>query len=108
MRVELPQAVPQVRETVSGAASAAISAPPKVVHHSETARSVQSEDRLTLDQARSRQWKLQIAFDESRNMIYRFVDSETGDLIQQVPSEEILKVVRTIQEILRKAGAPQP
>jgi hypothetical protein len=108
MRVELAQAVPRVSQPRSGVASSPRPAAPRVVLEPASASAVHSEHTIILDIGRTRQWKLCIAFDENRNMIYRFVDSETGDLIQQVPSDEILKVVRTIQQILRKAGAPEP
>ena len=40
-------------------------------------------------------------------MIYRFVDKQTGDVVRQVPSEEMLRVVRNLQDLLRRQAAAQ-
>jgi len=37
--------------------------------------------------------------------VYRFVDSKTGDLVIQVPPEEVLRVMRNIQQMLQTAHA---
>jgi uncharacterized FlaG/YvyC family protein len=37
---------------------------------------------------------------ENRIIIYRFLDPQTGDLVEQVPPEELLKVARNIDELL--------
>ena len=41
-------------------------------------------------------------------MILRFVDKQTGTLVQQIPSEEVLRVVRNLQELLRKQASVRP
>lgn len=55
----------------------------------------------------SRQEQLNISFDKGQIIIYRFLDKQTGDLIQQVPPEEVLRVVRSIQELLQRASEQQ-
>ena len=42
-----------------------------------------------------------ISIDEDRNTIYRFLDQRTGVLIRQVPPEEVLRVMRNINEMLQ-------
>ncbi|PYX86309.1 MAG: hypothetical protein DMG68_15820 [Acidobacteria bacterium] len=37
---------------------------------------------------------------EHRIVIYRFLDPRTGDLLEQVPPEELLKVARNIEDLL--------
>jgi hypothetical protein len=37
--------------------------------------------------------------------VYRFVDAKSGDLVLQVPPEEVLRVVRNIQQMLQNAQA---
>jgi hypothetical protein len=36
--------------------------------------------------------------------VFRFVDKNTGDLIIQVPPEELLRVMRNIGELLRESN----
>ena len=40
---------------------------------------------------------------EDNHTIYRFLDQQTGDLIQQVPPEELLRVMRTIADLLQQS-----
>jgi hypothetical protein len=42
-----------------------------------------------------------VSFDTSRELVYRFVDAKTGDVISQTPPEQVLAVVRGIQDLLR-------
>jgi hypothetical protein len=37
--------------------------------------------------------------------VYRFVDARSGELVLQVPPEEVLRVVRNIQQMLQTAQA---
>ena len=49
--------------------------------------------------------RVSVSFDESRELVYRFADAKTGEVISQIPPEEVLRVVRGIQDLLR---AEQP
>jgi FlaG protein len=49
--------------------------------------------------------RVSVSIDESRELVYRFVDAKTGEVISQTPPEEVLRVVRGIQDLLR---AEQP
>jgi hypothetical protein len=42
-----------------------------------------------------------ISFDDNKT-VYRFIDSNTGKVLQQVPPEELLRVMRNIGEWLRQ------
>src|SRR3954463_866316 len=46
--------------------------------------------------------KVDVSFDRGQHIIYRVVDGKTGDVIQQVPPEELLRVMRNIGEYLQK------
>ena len=48
--------------------------------------------------------EVNVQVDDSLHRIYRFVDKQTGDLIQQVPPEELLRVMRNISEMLESYG----
>jgi hypothetical protein len=45
--------------------------------------------------------RVSVSYDESRELVYRFVDSKSGEVVSQTPPEEVLKVVRGIQDLLR-------
>lgn len=39
---------------------------------------------------------------EDNQLVYRFVDKQSGELVQQVPPEEILRVMRNIAELQKE------
>ena len=41
---------------------------------------------------------------EGQRIIYRFVDKKTGETILQVPPEQLLSVMRGIEEQLQRQG----
>ena len=46
--------------------------------------------------------QLSVSVDDQKNVIYRFVDPKDGQTVRQVPPEEILKIMRSIQDMLRE------
>jgi hypothetical protein len=53
----------------------------------------------------SRETQVNIQWDRDQIMIFRFVDKQTGDLIDQIPSDQVLNVVRKIQALLQQETA---
>ena len=49
----------------------------------------------------ARQYQVNASFGPANLIIYRILDKETGDLIQQIPPEQLLQIARSIQESLR-------
>lgn len=49
----------------------------------------------------ARQLSVSVSYIENQVIVYRFLDQKTGDLIQQVPPEEMLQVMRHIDELLK-------
>ncbi len=45
--------------------------------------------------------RVAVSVDASRELVYRFVDAKTGEVTSQIPAEQVLQVVRGIQELLR-------
>ena len=41
------------------------------------------------------------SFEAGNRIIYRILDKETGDLIQQIPPEQLLEIARGIRELLQ-------
>lgn len=48
---------------------------------------------------------VEVKFDSSQHVIYRVVDKDSGEVIQQIPPEELLRVMRNIGEFLANAQA---
>src|ERR1700741_1302621 len=46
----------------------------------------------------ARQLQVNATFGQANLIIYRILDKETGDLILQVPPEQLLEIARSIQE----------
>lgn len=49
------------------------------------------------------QKQLNVSIDADKNIIYQFLDVRTGELIQQVPPQEVLQVIRQIADLLRES-----
>jgi hypothetical protein len=45
--------------------------------------------------------RVTVSVDASRELVYKFVDAKTGEVISQTPPEQVLAVVRGIQDLLR-------
>jgi len=50
--------------------------------------------------ARSQGRRVEVSFQDN-TPVYRFVDAKSGELVLQVPPEEVLRVVRSIQQMLQ-------
>ena len=48
-----------------------------------------------------RQFQVSASFGQANLIIYRILDKETGDLIQQIPPEQLLAIARSVQELLQ-------
>jgi FlaG protein len=52
--------------------------------------------------------QVSVSVTDGQVFVYRILDEKTGDLIQQIPPDEILRLIRNIQEMLqetdRRAG----
>jgi uncharacterized FlaG/YvyC family protein len=46
---------------------------------------------------------MNVSIDSDKNVIYQFLDAHTGEIVQQVPPEEVLQVMRSIADMLRHA-----
>ena len=47
--------------------------------------------------------QLSVFIDGDKNVIYQFLDTRTGEVLQQVPPEEVLAVMRSIADMLRES-----
>lgn len=43
--------------------------------------------------------RVTVSVDSSQEVVYRFLDGKTGEVLSQTPAEEVLRVVRAIQEL---------
>ena len=47
--------------------------------------------------------QMSVSIDSDQNVIYQFMDAQTGEVVQQVPPEQVLRVMRSIADLLREA-----
>jgi uncharacterized FlaG/YvyC family protein len=47
--------------------------------------------------------QLNVSLDDRQNVIYRFTDPANGEVIRQVPPEQILRIMRNIEDLLRES-----
>jgi hypothetical protein len=49
------------------------------------------------------QTQISVSVDSDKNVIYQFLDMRTGEVVQQVPPEQVLQVMRSIADLLRQS-----
>ncbi len=47
--------------------------------------------------------QLNVTLDDKQNVIYRFTDPANGTVVRQVPPEEILRIMRNIEDLLHES-----
>jgi hypothetical protein len=47
--------------------------------------------------------QISVTIDGDKNVIYQFLDARTGQVVQQVPPQEVLQVMRSIADLLRQS-----
>ena len=47
--------------------------------------------------------RVTVSVDPTRELVYRFLDPKTGEVVSQIPPEQVLEIVRGIQDLLRSA-----
>lgn len=60
-----------------------------------------SRPETIVPQARAIQ--VDASFGEDNRIIYRIVDKQTGDLIEQIPPQQLLALARSIRQLLQAA-----
>jgi hypothetical protein len=53
----------------------------------------------------SPQHEVNMVLDPNRNIIYKFVNKDTGEVVEQIPPEETLRMMQDIQNLLQKSEA---
>ena len=47
--------------------------------------------------------RLNVSVDDKQNVIYRFTDPSNGEVVRQVPPEQILRIMRNIEDLLHES-----
>jgi hypothetical protein len=105
MRIDFTQAVTQADlGNVSPPADAMqrrIDAPSVVTisQHSEPPKSAVSATKAAIPEPN----QLNVSVDDKQNVIYRFTDPSNGEVVRQVPPEQILRIMRNIEDLLHES-----
>lgn len=91
----LPQAVP------AAAGGQAVQAPvPQVAAPKPTQQQLESAMKQLQDQVRSSAQNLQFSLDnETGKTVVRVTDAESGEVIRQIPSEELIAIAKSIDKM---------
>lgn len=65
-------------------------------------KSVKEETKAAVPAAPA-QAQISVSIDKDKNVIYQFLDPRTGEVLQQVPPEQVLQVMRSIADLLRQS-----
>lgn len=49
-------------------------------------------------------YEVTVQFGENQVMVTRFVDQKSGELVQQIPSEQVMKIMESIQQLLQESS----
>lgn len=89
-------AAPEARQELPGSGNVVPSPEAEVATQSEVRRAI---SRLN-DYIQTLRRDLRFTIDEeSGRSVVRVIDSETGDLIRQIPSEEVLAIAQALSEV---------
>jgi len=103
MSIDGVQAVPATAEALTDLAP--------VRHTSASAEAVPPKSSLNdilKNMPQARQLQVDASFGQANLIIYRILDKQTGDLILQVPPEQLLQIARSIQEsLLAEQASPK-
>jgi hypothetical protein len=47
--------------------------------------------------------QISVLMDSDSNLIYQFIDARTGEVVLQVPPQQVLQVMRSIADLLRES-----
>ncbi len=59
-----------------------------------------SEEEDAFEHSRSLEEGKLVCLREEKRAVYRVIEAETGEILQQVPSDEVIRVCRNIEEFL--------
>ena len=62
-----------------------------------------SQESDTAPAAAPSETQISVSIDNDKNVIYQFLDMRTGEVLQQIPPEHVLQVMRSIAELLRQS-----
>jgi FlaG protein len=49
-------------------------------------------------------YEVTVQFDHNQIMITKFIDQKSGELVQQIPSEQVMKIIESIQQLLQESS----
>lgn len=59
--------------------------------------------RTASDGWQSPQHEVNVVLNENQRIVYKFVDKGTGEVVEQIPPEESLRLIENIQQLLEKS-----
>lgn len=104
MRIETTSGAPTTG--AGGAAKTPSRQPPEELGSGSTHRPTHRESQRELSPAlrlpETPQHSLSIQIDQHRRVVYQVIDAKTGEVVRQIPPEEVRRAGQQVDELLRR------
>jgi hypothetical protein len=52
----------------------------------------------------SPRYEVTVQYNENQVLVTKFIDQKSGDVVQQIPPDQVLKIIASIQELLKESS----
>ena len=49
-------------------------------------------------------YEVTVHYDENQVLVTKFIDQKSGEVVQQIPPDQVLKIIESIQELLKESS----
>jgi uncharacterized FlaG/YvyC family protein len=49
-------------------------------------------------------FEVSVHYDENQVLVTKFIDQQSGEVVQQIPPDQVLKIIESIQELLKESS----
>jgi uncharacterized FlaG/YvyC family protein len=49
-------------------------------------------------------FEISVRYNENQVLVTKFIDQKSGDVVQQIPPDQVLKIIESIQELLKESS----
>jgi uncharacterized FlaG/YvyC family protein len=49
-------------------------------------------------------YEVTVRYDANQVLVTRFIDQKSGEVVQQIPPDQVLKIIESIQELLKESA----
>lgn len=49
-------------------------------------------------------FEISVRYNENQVLVTKFIDQQSGEVVQQIPPDQVLKIIESIQELLKESS----